>query len=152
MSTELDQVDEADEATTPGLPPMPGDMPMGAGIPLPEPARPFTAENVPCLRDCRHFMTLKTYFEHANPAGTFPDGAPLQMHSYCSAMSGTEPLELTADAPVYECNRWDPMQASEIHNLWLRRQEYLNCQEWQPMPNTTTEGHDDTSTPGDGPQ
>ena len=148
MST--DELEQA-EAAQPPLPPGPATG-FGEEIPLPTPARPFAPENVPCLRDCEHFMAVKTYFEHGNPAGTFADGgAPMQNHYWCTAMSGNEPLELTADAPVYECNRWDPRDSSEIQDLLERQQHYLNCQAWEPMPTTTTEGHDDSTTPGDGP-
>lgn len=88
-------------------------MPGGAGphLPLvpPAEARAFTPKNVPCLRNCIHYMSVLTPFDHGNPAGTFAEGKePLQRQHLCTAVPGVF-LELSADSPVYECEeRFEP--------------------------------------------
>jgi hypothetical protein len=99
----------------------------GAVNAAPAPAREFTPAEVPCIRGpCRHYFQAISHFDHGNPAGTFEPGyEPVQRHHMCKAIPGV-PLELSADSPVYECNHWDPVDATERKQLEVRREHYFN--------------------------
>lgn len=140
--------DQSQLPSAPGI----GELMMGGTAPA-DSAPEFTSENVPCLRDCRYYMCLRTHFEHGNAGGTFEDGySPTERHHFCEALSGTEPMTLSADAPVLECSHWDPIPLEQQLKLAQRRDAYFVRQDWQPMPSTTKEGHDDNSASGDGPE
>lgn len=115
----------------------------------PATAKPFTAENVPCLRNCRFYFRAITHFDHGNPEGTFPPGyEPQQRHHACSALRGVF-LELSGDSPVYECSHWDPIDSRELAERTLRRESY-----YAEFPdNRPQEGtDDDTRDEGAGPR
>jgi len=91
----------------------------------PTPARPFTPQHVACLRGpCRHYFSAVSHFDVGNPADTFEAGKePTQRHHMCTAAPGVY-MELTADSPVYECNRWSPMSRHELAQELLMREEF----------------------------
>lgn len=98
------------------------------GLALEGPDRPEpTEDNFVCLRGpCRHFWHLVCSAGEGNPKGTFaalgvPE--PREHHLTCTAHPGTE-TQLSFDEIVYECNRWDPVTASEMADTERRRRLY----------------------------
>ena len=108
-------------------PPGPDGGPAITPMPPPVDARPFTPVHSPCLRACRHYFNARSHFDHGNPAGTFDQGKePTQRHHLCMRIPGVY-LELSGDSPVYECNRWDPENPSELVQLRARRDAYFEA-------------------------
>jgi len=91
--------------------------------PTPAPARPFTPRYCPCLRDCEHYMTVTSHFEHGAGAGVL-QVEPTERHHICSAIPGVY-LELSGDSPVYACNRWTPMLPETVTEEERRRDAWL---------------------------
>ena len=102
--------------------------PMPIAMPEPEPALPFSADSVPCLRGpCRYYFAAQSHFDHGNPAGTFAPGKePRARHHACKAIPGVW-LELSSDSPVYACNSWDPLDRGLVLARDLRREDYLKA-------------------------
>lgn len=69
----------------------------------PAPAREFTADNVPCLRDCRYYFATIGHYGAGNRGGF--NEATIRIH-HCT-FAGIS-FKMSADEPVYECNQWDP--------------------------------------------
>lgn len=128
---------EAFRRIQPGpLPPIAPDGGLAPGpVGMPPPAPPATPKFFVCLRGpCRHYWEMVTEMPLGNPAETFgegglvdADGAPVQVpHQItrtCTAHPGTE-TDLTDDN-VYSCNRWDPLEPSELKKLRKRQDAYL---------------------------
>lgn len=101
-----------------------GELDGGDPAPMPPPgavvangcsALPFTAEHVPCLRDCRYYFRTATHFDAYNPASRH-----VHLTHACTRVPGVY-LEMSADAPDYECNMWDPWQDGERRPIEKRR-------------------------------
>ncbi|NIR30010.1 MAG: hypothetical protein GWN84_11980, partial [Gammaproteobacteria bacterium] len=92
-----------------------------ANPPIP-PARKFTRENCPCLRDCRHYFSSVSHFAAGNADAL--DYEPTQRHHYCKAIPGVF-LELAADSPVYACNHWDPQPQHDLVAMQERRRQWV---------------------------
>jgi hypothetical protein len=89
----------------------------------PDSAPAFDAENCICMRDCRYYFETKAHFEHGN-RGTYAAGSgPVQFKRACKAIPGVW-LEISGDAPVLECNQWDPLSIHETGELDRRRAGY----------------------------
>lgn len=120
------------------LPPMSPDggvMP-GAGLAPPAPVPAATPDNFVCLRGpCRYYWEIVTHLVSGNPKDTWDvedglkdqDGKPLeaprQISRSCLVHPGGE-TELTDDV-VYRCNRWDPLERSDVKAVEKRRRVYL---------------------------
>jgi hypothetical protein len=101
-----------------------GPTPEAVNVLAPSRAPDFTPQNSPCLRNCRYFMRVWSHFEVGNTAGCFGDGQePRVQHLACTAQQGVH-LELTADSPVLECNRWHPMSGVELQQIEQCRDLY----------------------------
>lgn len=100
----------------------PDGAPMMVIEPGSELAPPFDASHCPCLRGpCRHLHQVWTHFDHGNAVGSLGQ-QPRQRRITCTAQYGVF-LEMSADAPVLECNRWDPDDRFE-RLMESRRQRY----------------------------
>jgi len=88
-------------------------------------ARPWTPENVPCLRDCEFYFTADLHFEHGNYDGALAGNEPIQVRHICKAIPGVF-LELSADSPVYKCSDWRPREAGDLKKLQRRRDKYYD--------------------------
>ena len=95
-------------------------------------ARPWDAKHVPCLRDCRHYMAAQLHFEHGNYDGALGGHEPIQDRHICRGVPGVF-LELSGDAPVYECSAWDPLFNADVVELKHRRSQYFSHHP-EPVP------------------
>jgi hypothetical protein len=112
----------------------------------PATARPFSAQHVPCLRDCRFYFSATSHFDHGNPSGSFAEGyEPTQRHHMCMRAPGVY-LELSADSPVYTCNQWDPIDPKDVVARTRRRERYLALH-----PADEEDDSDDAIDDGDAP-
>jgi hypothetical protein len=110
-------IDEGEASSWGPQAPDGGPTPEAANLLGPVPVPAFSALNVPCLRDCRHFLRVWSHFDTGNTAGCFDEGKePRVQHLSCMVQPGVH-LELTADSPVLECNRWDPIPDHEFDDL-----------------------------------
>lgn len=97
------------------------------GAPVQDPLAPplpslaFTPENVPCLRNCRYYFRSVGHFDTSNPDRRFTSSV-----TACMRVPGVW-LELSGDAPSYECNSWDPWRADELGIRDLNRQGYYDA-------------------------
>lgn len=92
-----------------------------ASAPPPLRLPPYTPENVPCLRQCRHYMHAVCHFDHGN-RGLVKE--PIEHREFCTALPGVL-LELTRDSPAFECNRWNPLPPKEVSELEHAREMYF---------------------------
>ena len=106
-------------------PPGPDGGPMMTPAPATADAAPaFDAAHCPCLRGpCRYLHEVRTHFDHGNAPGTL-ERAPTQLHLSCMVQRGVF-LEMSADAPVLECNRWDPEDPAQLAAVEHRRAAYF---------------------------
>jgi hypothetical protein len=91
--------------------------PMSSGAPE------FDALHSPCLRACRYYHYVEAHFDHGNAPGTLAR-QPRQRRPMCMRQRGVF-LELSADAPVLECNQWDPIDPFATVAVTWRRERYL---------------------------
>lgn len=118
-------IDEGEPASWGPTGPDGGPTPEAVNLLAPVPVPEFTPRNSPCLRNCRHFLRAWSHFDVGNTAGCFAPGQePRVQHVACMVQPGVH-LELTADSPVLDCNRWDPLPDREIRKLARRRKKYL---------------------------
>jgi hypothetical protein len=104
--------------------PGPDGAPVMQAVAPPAPAPPFDPVNCPCLRGpCRHLFVVKTHFDHGNSPDSLTE-QPKYRKLMCAAQEGVH-LEMSADAPVLECNRWDPMEPGEQREVEARRARYF---------------------------
>lgn len=92
--------------------PMPGYSQGGA--PTPE----WTPETVPCARECRYYLEIKSHFDAGNVEGEFS-----QFNRYCGAVSGAL-IDLTDDV-VKDCNRWLPHDPRQLAGIEKIREAYF---------------------------
>lgn len=87
---------------------------------------PFAPEHCPCLRGpCRYFWQLRTHFDHGNAAGTL-EQQPRFRRLLCTAQDGVY-LSMSADAPVLECDRWDPLSERDQLDVEARRTQHYEA-------------------------
>lgn len=106
-------------------PPGPDGAPMMQHAPPPDAAPDFAPETSPCMRGpCKHLHLVYSHFEHGNVSmGGYQ---PRQRRISCMRQPGVW-LEMSGDAPVLECNQWDPAPAESPYNeLLQRRQMYYS--------------------------
>lgn len=103
--TERDPLDRYLAEETQPLPPLGFD---GGFLPARievEPVPEATPETMICLRDCRHYVEIRTRFGHSNARGTL-EREPIQVNRYCRAL---QEMDLT-DELVRDCSEWDPRE------------------------------------------
>jgi hypothetical protein len=104
------------------MPPIGPDGGFMPGHPLEsEPIPAVTPETMVCLRDCRHYVEIRTRFAHGNTKGTLAR-EPVQVNRYCRAIPGSD-IELT-DELVRECSEWDP-DATAAAARRMRQEKWL---------------------------
>lgn len=82
---------------------------------------PYAAEFCPCLRGpCEFLHEVWTHFDHGNAVDALAE-QPKQRRISCMAQRGVY-LEMSADAPVLECNLWRPRASSQ--DVESRRRNY----------------------------
>lgn len=109
------------------IPPVPiardGGIVPGYGLSAPD---PDPGEAICEQGPCRYYWRMITSADAGNPAGTFEAlgvAEPRRIVGTCLTHVGVE-TELSRDAPVYSCSRWDPMTSSELSELERRRELY----------------------------
>lgn len=111
VSSTLDAGDDLHGTPTPwnmgpdGIPRVP--------VVTPSSAPPFSPTHCPCLRGpCKYLWIVRTHFEHGNAPGTLAT-SPTYRKLICTSHPGVN-NEMSADAPVLECNRWVPLDAGAL--------------------------------------
>lgn len=97
------------------------------------PARPALCREGPC----RHHHEFVVPAQEAESLdGSDSDHHAQQTIQACYPSPGIE-LELTDDAPVFECSRWAPKTAAEINEIESRRIFYLATRAPRTAPEST---------------
>jgi hypothetical protein len=91
-----------------------GGIATGAFPPDLAPLLDFEKDSVCTIGPCRHYWRLVVPVDVAEPGsyGELGHQVPRRTIRSCLAHPGTE-SSLSGDAPVYECNRWDPFSGEE---------------------------------------
>ncbi len=101
-----------------------GPVPGFGQLGVPDPPPPLDPATFICMRDCRYYFETKTHFEHGNTGVYKPGTGPVQFVRACMRIPGVY-LEISGDAPVLECNMWDPLSMNDITELGIRRERHF---------------------------
>jgi hypothetical protein len=104
-------------------------------------AKPWDRKNSPCLRDCRHYFTATVHFEHGNYEGGLGAFEPVQDRHVCKAIPGVF-LELSGDAPVYECSDWHPQVPENLEDRERLRERYY-AEHPEDVPDSEQDAQDE---------
>lgn len=109
----------ADIDVQPGPIPISGDggpVPGYGQLGTPDPAPSLDPSTFICKRDCRYYYEAVSHFEHGS-SGVYKEGeGPREWTRACMRIEGVW-LEISGDAPVLECNQWDPLSPRDGYGL-----------------------------------